>query len=67
MKRTDLPKSLARRQFLKGAGTAGAVAGVAAAASLGGRKAQAATPVADDKSGYRETEHVSTYYELARF
>jgi len=55
-----------RREFLKGAGVTGAVAGVASVA-MSGKPAQA--KLADDgkSAGYRETEHVKTYYELARF
>jgi len=66
MKRTDQPKSLARRKFLKGAGITGAAAGVAAA-TLSGTEAKAAAPASGQSSGYRATEHVMKYYELARF
>ena len=55
-----------RREFLKAAGATGAAAG-AAAVVLSGNKAQAATPDDGKQAGYRETEHVKTYYELARF
>ena len=55
-----------RRDFLKAAGVTGAAAG-AAAVTLSGTKAEAATPDDGQKAGYRETEHVKTYYELARF
>ncbi|MFQ5618848.1 MAG: twin-arginine translocation signal domain-containing protein [Rhodospirillales bacterium] len=60
------PKAIPRREFLKSAGlTTGAVG---AAAVLSGVPAKAATmPEAGRKSaGYRETEHVLKYYELAR-
>ncbi len=60
------PKAIPRREFLKSAGlTTGAVG---AAAVLSGVPAEAATmPGADKKSaGYRETELVLKYYELAR-
>jgi len=60
------PKAIPRREFLKSAGlTTGAVG---AAAALSGVAAEAATmPGAGKKSaGYRETEHVLKYYELAR-
>ncbi len=66
MKRTEQPKSLARRKFLKGAGLTGAAAGVAAA-TLSGTEAKATAPVSGQTSGYRESEHVMKYYELARF
>jgi len=60
-------KSLPRREFLKAAGVTGAaVAGVAAVA-LSGRTADAAIPESGRQVGYQETEHVNTYYELARF
>ncbi|MEQ8318646.1 MAG: twin-arginine translocation signal domain-containing protein [Rhodospirillales bacterium] len=65
MKRTDKSDTLARRDFLKGVGVAGA-AGVATAA-LSGNQAQAALPEDRKSSGYQETEHVMKYYELSRF
>ncbi len=55
-----------RRDFLKAAGVTGAAAGVAAVA-LSGKSAEAASPDVGKSAGYRETEHVKTYYELARF
>jgi len=56
---------VARRDLLKFAGLGG-VAGVAAVATTAS-KAEAAS-VADVKSsGYRESAHVQTYYELAKF
>ena len=55
-----------RREFLKAAGLTGAAAG-AAAVVLSESQAQAAKPAEDQQVGYRETEHVKTYYELARF
>ena len=57
-----------RREFLKTAGLAAGAAGVAGAA-LSGRSAEAATaqPTGRPRVGYRETEHVRTYYDLARF
>ncbi len=66
MSNTKNPKAFPRREFLKSAGlTTGAVG---AAAVLSGVPAEAAMPVAGKKSaGYRETEHVLKYYELARF
>ena len=53
-----------RRNFLKLA-SLGTVLGGAAAVT--GTSAQAATPVEDTKSGYRETDHVNTFYESTRF
>ena len=65
MEKTEKSDSLARRDFLKGAGVAGA-AGIASAA-LSGKEAQAALPEDRPTGGYRETEHVMKYYELSRF
>ncbi len=54
-----------RRDFLKQAGLVAGTAG-AAAVMAGSKKAEAAE--ADQaKSGYRETDHIRTYYELAKF
>jgi hypothetical protein len=53
-----------RRDFLKLAGVS-AVTGTAAVAA-GTATAEAAAPV-EGGSGYRETDHVKTYYKLARF
>lgn len=58
-------ETLARRDFLKGAGLAG-VAG-AATVALSGKTAKAAVPEQSQSSGYRETEHVMKYYEVSRF
>jgi hypothetical protein len=61
-KREHLP----RREFLKGAAlSAGAVA--AAAVSTTPTPAQAIEPKASSGVGYQETDHVLTYYSLARF
>ncbi len=60
------PKAIPRREFLKSAGlTTGAVGAVAV---LSGVPAEAAImPEASKKSaGYRETESVLKYYELAQ-
>jgi len=53
-----------RRGFLKLAGLA-ATSGAAVAAA--GGTAEAAEALPEDAAGYRETDHVKTYYELARF
>lgn len=53
-----------RRDFLKLA-TFGTVLGGAAIAAGGAAKAASAS--GDQGSGYRETDHVKTYYKLARF
>ena len=55
-----------RRDFLKAAGIAGGAAGVAAVA-LTSKSVTAAVPESGKSSGYRETDHVKKYYELARF
>lgn len=65
MKR-DTDKALpGRRDFLKLAG-AGALAGGAAVAASG-QSAEAHEAPAPAGNGYRESEHVRTYYKLARF
>ena len=53
-----------RRDFLKMA-SLGTVAGSAAIAA--GGTAQATSLEEEKGSGYRETGHVKTYYELAKF
>jgi len=55
-----------RRDFLKAAGV-GTLAGTAALVSAAGKPAEAAGKRADGSLGYRETDHVKTYYKLARF
>lgn len=61
-------KGIPRREFLKTAGLAAGVAG-AAGAALTSAPAKAQEPGGDRRrdAGYRETEHVRKYYELARF
>ncbi|WP_428696631.1 twin-arginine translocation signal domain-containing protein [Stappia sp.] len=63
MKRKDTAIEADRRSFLKLAGL-GAVAG---SATLVTGEAQAAAPVSETAAGYRETEHVKTFYDTARF
>lgn len=65
MKARKEKQQVARRDLLKVAGLGG-VAGAAALATSAG-KAEAATEVDVKGSGYRETEHVRTYYDLAKF
>ncbi len=58
--------NMARRDLLRKAGLAAGAAGVAAVAA----SSDAEAAVAEDataSAGYRETEHVQTYYELAKF
>jgi len=54
-----------RRDFMRLAGV-GAVAGGAALES-GTKPAEASGVRADGSRGYRETDHVKTYYKLAQF
>ena len=65
MKKTE-KKSLQRREFLKTATMVGVASGVAAV-SLKAKPARAAKVGSAGNSGYRETDHVKKYYELARF
>ena len=53
-----------RRDFLKLAGVAAVTGGTALAT---GKSEAEAAEVSKDSGGYRETEHVRTYYESARF
>ena len=59
-------KKTSRRDFLKVAGGTGAAAGTAAVL-LSGSQAEAAKLDDGQQAGYQETEHVKTYYELARY
>ncbi len=61
---TDIGTGPDRRGFLKLAGL-GTVAG--GAALVAGDKTVEAAESAKSLTGYRETDHVKTYYELARF
>jgi hypothetical protein len=56
---------IGRRDFFRKASLGAGVAGVAAAGITKG--AAASEPVKQKASGYRETEHVKKFYELARF
>lgn len=56
-----------RRDFFRKAGLGAGAVG-AAAVGLAASKGEAAEPVASSNSvGYRETDHVKKYYELAKF
>ena len=61
---SDKSVEAGRRDFLKLAGVAAVTGGTALAA--GGSEAEAAE-VKSEGGLYRETEHVKTYYKLARF
>jgi len=63
---TKANKTLPRRDFLKAAGITGATAG-AAVIALNSKSAKAVISEDQTKTGYQETKHVKTYYELARF
>jgi hypothetical protein len=66
MHKEDRATSIDRRSFLKKAGlTAGTVGAVAVATAA--EAAVSSEDAAPGGDGYRETEHVRTYYELARF
>lgn len=65
MKTRKDSSKVARRDLLKLAGL-GSVAGAALVVTSTG-KAGAAAEAGRKDSGYRETEHVRTYYELAKF
>ncbi len=58
-----------RRGFLRLTGlSAAAVGGAAAGVAAGPEPVEAATAMPDGKDkGYRETDHVKRYYELAKF
>ena len=61
---SDKSVEAGRRDFLKLAGVAAVTGGTALAA--GGSEAEAAE-VKSEGGLYRETEHVRTYYETAKF
>lgn len=66
MKKTDeTGAGTDRRSFLKLAGAG--VVGSGAAAAAAAVPAAAAPVEPDPADGYRETEHVRRYYELAKF
>ena len=61
-------EALGRRDFFRKAGLGAGAAGVAAVAlSKTPAKAAVAGGKATGGKGYRETDHVKKYYELARF
>ena len=61
---SDKAKS-GRRDFLKLAGIGAVTGGVALAVSQD--RAEADEALSDTSAGYRETDHVKTYYDLAKF
>ena len=62
---SDDTKAVGRRDFLKLSGVAAATGGAALAVS--GTEAEASETLQSASTGYRETEHVKTFYKLARF
>ncbi len=62
-------RSIDRRSFLKAGGLAVGAVGAASATLAAGKPAKAVTPAKADRkaAGYRETEHVRRFYELAKF
>ena len=64
---SEQKQKLGRREFLKKAAVTGGAAGVAAVALSQGSAEAAVVSGGPKSSGYRETEHVKTYYDLARF
>ena len=65
MRERQEEKRIGRRDLFKTAGL-GALAGAAVVAT-GQKEAEAATDSATQKGDYRETDHVKTYYTLAKF
>jgi nitrous oxide reductase len=59
-------ETLPRREFLKGAAFSASTAAVAAVSAIPAT-AEAECLKHSTDAGYRETDHVSTYYSLARF
>ena len=65
MSQNDKKTAVGRRDFLKLSGVAAATGG--AALAVGNEDAEASEALHGTSSGYRETDHVKTYYKLARF
>lgn len=66
MREREEAKRLARRELFKLAGL-GSVAGAAALVGTAREAKAVAKGDAASKGGYRETDHVKTYYTLAKF
>lgn len=58
-------REIDRRRLLTGAGLAIGAAGATAVSTV--TPAAASEPAKPEHDGYRETEHVKTYYRLASF
>ncbi len=65
MKKDKAKAETDRRSFLKLAGAGVVGTGAVAASTIVPAEAKTDTPA--DGDGYRETEHVRRYYELAKF
>jgi hypothetical protein len=65
MKTRKEKQRVARRDLLKFAGLGGVAGAAALTATAGNNEAAAAEDV--KSGGYRETQHVRTYYDLAKF
>ena len=66
MKKSE-DQALARRDFFKKAGLGIGAAGAAAVTMVAGEGEAAEVSSSANSSGYQETAHVKTFYELARF
>lgn len=66
MKKEAKGKAADRREFLKLAGVSAATGGVALVSAVT-PAAAAITEEDKDSDLYRETQHIKTYYDLARF
>ena len=66
MKKSE-DQAMARRDFFRKAGLGIGAAGAAAVTLVAGEGEAAELTGSADASGYRETAHVKTFYELARF
>ena len=64
-KGTERSPQIDRRRLLTGAGLAIGAAGVTAVSAA--TPAAASEPAEPQHNGYRESEHVKTYYRLASF
>jgi nitrous oxide reductase len=65
--KTEIKKErLPRREFLKGAALSAGAAAVAAVGTAP-KTSEAADAKPASAGGYQETDHVRTYYSLARF
>ncbi len=66
MKKSE-DRALARRDFFKKAGLGLGAAGAAAVTMVAGEGEAAEVAPSSNSAGYRDSAHVKTFYELARF